>query len=282
MPYQPRHSKHVPDEKKEERSSSSPSVSIGTSELEVGARKAYDRLRSVGMTATVTFEGFLAVYSLGTSGGNVDAGRNFENEVVRQKGKGSHEEARGRGRGGVGAIRGGKQAREEKNSKDIKSNWQGRPRVDGKNPEETLSLASGDSSKEKGKWQEALDIVSERLVGRKEVARVRANILALRGSSVMEDPMEEAENGLERLYRVLGSVKKEWELESESVAALHVRERNLGREVEKQRRILLFLNVLEKKEVAKLKRIRSPVLKGTDVVRSDEGVDIADLVKSLR
>lgn len=180
----------------------------------------------------------------------------------------------------MGAIRSGKQARKEKNSKDIKSNGQGRPRVDRKNPEseETVSF---DRSKEKGRWQEALDIVSERLVGRREVARVRANILASQGSSVM-DPMKEAENGLERLYRVLGSVKKEWEFESESVAALHGRESNLGREVEKQKRILLFLNVLEKKAIAKLKRIKDPILKETDVVQSHEGVDIADLVKSLR
>jgi len=279
----------VSDDKNEEGSSSLPSVSIGTNELEVGARKAYDRLVSVGMTVTVTFEGFLAVYSLGSGGDNVDAVRNSEYEaleqkVVREKLKGNGQ-GRGRDEGNsVGPIRGGKQVGKEKNSKDLKSNWRMRPRVDEKNPEETLSLDSADRSKEKGRWQEALDILSERLVGRMEVARVRANILALRGSSVLEDPMKEAENELERLYRVLGTVKKEWELESEHVAVLHGRERNLAREVENQRRVLLLLNVLEKKERAKMKRISTggPVLKVTDVVRYHEGVSIADLVKSLK
>ena len=129
-----------------------------------------------------------------------------------------------------------------------------------------------------GRWKEVLDNIAESLVGRSEAARVRAS--TLKGMALFEDQMKIADSKRERLYRILGSVQKEQEIENKQLMDLDKRKKQLEKETEHKRQLILLLNVLEKREGFRMKRIGSIHNGGKD---SDERhAGIADLMKRLR
>lgn len=148
-----------------------------------------------------------------------------------------------------------------------------------------------------GRWREVLDVLGLQLVGRAEALHARKVVVKVReeadrsrtrikapkvysglvsskGEDVLEDPKKAAEARRESSYRVLASVKKEWEVENEKVGVLGRRLKDLKREVDEKRKVLFLLEVLEKRAVVKMSRI------GRNTMGKEQG--IGDLLRDLR
>lgn len=116
-----------------------------------------------------------------------------------------------------------------------------------------------------GNWKDTLDSVAQRLGGRtRDTAR-------LNGEYLFPDDRRES------LYRTLGAVQKEWEIENRQLVDLDRRKKELENETEDRRKAMLLLNILEKRERFRMKRI--------GVIGNGESggnVGIGDLMKKLR
>ena len=221
------------------------------------AQRIFVRLKAVGMPEGVTFEGFLRLYHSGIS-------PDLESHDTKGKRK-EHEQERLGGRSGANS----------------------RARTVTKGAEETTLKHR--------KWKEALEVLGAQLIGRAEVQRAREVIVHAREEveksksrikaptaypgtrkdvDLLADPIKVAESNRESASRVLGSLKKEWDIESAKTAALDRKKRELNCEIDEKRKTLLLLEVLEKRENLNVLRI------GTNGL--ERSVGIGDLLKALR
>jgi len=236
---QPKQSALFKDALQQQPSSSSPPNVIDE------ARAVYSHLRTLGLPASVTFEGFLLVYTLGLS----------------------HSESQTEGR--IDNLQ----------QTDVPNLGRSKSIVRSKSRVRVDKETNDGGENRKGKWKEALDMVALRLVGRSEAARVRASISAAtsNGEVHFEDSMKIANDRRESLYRVLGSVQKEWDIENKQLMDLDGRKKKLESEIEHKRKVILLLDVLEKREGFRMKRI------GSIGTRGENGnAGIGDLIKKSR
>lgn len=112
---------------------------------------------------------------------------------------------------------------------------------------------------------------AERSKGQSRMKAPGAHTGLVQKGAVAEDPKRAAEIKRESAYRVLASLKKEWEIESGKVGVLDERLEELKREADEKRKILMMLGVLKKREALRLVRIGSG---------EDGGIGI--LIKDLR
>ena len=198
------------------------------------ARVVHSHLRTLGLPDSVTLEGFLSVYTLNSS-----ERRTGDTQI------------------------------------DIRNLDHSGPIVRSKSRLRLDKETSDSGENRKGKWKETLDMVAQRLVGRSEAARVRASISAAtsKGVALFEDPMKVADDRRESLYRILGSVQKEWDIENRQLMDLDRRKKELEGEIEHKRKVILLLNVLERREACRTKRIGY-------VGEGENG--IGDMIKRLR
>lgn len=217
------------------------------------ARDVYSHLRTLGLPASVTFEGFLSVYTLGL--GRSESHTEGKVDDLQTDAHSSRS----------GVVK-------ERNLGRTKSIVRSKSRV----------RVDKETNDRTGKWKETLDMVAQRLVGRSEAARVRASISAAtsNGEAHFEDPMKIANDRRESLYRVLGSVQKEWEIENKQLMDLDRRKKKLESEIEHKRKVLLLLDVLEKREGFRMKRIGSVGNEGEGC--DDRNAGIGDLIKKSR
>lgn len=238
---------------------------------------AYHALKIAGMSEDVTYNDFLAVYTLGKGEDSIEgSSKAKESRKLDQIGNNLNV-------GGVKVLSNERRPNPILSGMERKKGRSGcvtrsesQPSVDVENEEGS----EGDHGKQK--WKEVLDLLSERLVGRRVVARIRAGITqaSLKGDDrePIVNPKRVAEKRRESLYRVLESVEKEWKVENMQVAVLDRRKRDLEEEVAGKRRLLLLLSVLEGMETARMRRIGSVGAKGQE----KDSCGIGDLAKASR
>jgi hypothetical protein len=223
------------------------------------AKVVYRHLRTLGLPDSVTFDCFLSVYSLGLGETPTDR----KGDIIQEN---------------LGVCDG--ENKKHNALADMKERQMTRTRpMESKSRLRMSKKMNDGGDSKKGSWKEMLDIVAQRLVGRSEAVRVRAFISAAKSNSEtpFEDPMKIADGRRESLYRMLGSVQKEWEIESRQLMDLDRRKKELENEVDRKRKAILLMNILEKREGFRMKR-----LGGIGNRDSEGNAGIGELMKRLR
>ncbi|KAF9531298.1 hypothetical protein CPB83DRAFT_97576 [Crepidotus variabilis] len=210
------------------------------------AKRAFDRLKTVGMPDKISFDAFLELY-LGegeeaTSGAREDKKESANEKTLKLK--------------------------KRTQTKDIKK-------------EDTLPNSQ---QIQFAGVADALDRLSERLVGRTQVAKVRQEINAAQARGDLEDLVAQEEAKRESLSGILASVKAEWEVESRKVKELEERKSMIAMRVDDLKRKMVLLGVLEALENVRMKRLGSTGeevenVKGT---KEGKGQGVGDLINGLR